>query len=528
MAKYYYENLLFNQNITAKPNIAWVCDITEVELDQNKKFYIFLCIDIHTNKIVACTTSRQVIEARNIVKCLTKAIKNRFRLIPKIKVILHSDRGTQFSSNRYNVFVKEFREYLEPSMSRENTPTDNAVAERFMQTFKSHQIDGKIIEQAIQEAIILEKHPKLVVNKYIKSLNNKPNKKSARKAPERHDKDVVVASMLMGEPLQTKAFSERFGSDIRRDEISKFKLENNKVRSLLEEIAAKKAEVVNSTPFDNKEGNVVIELIDKRLTELYELILNNQYIVRKTVEGAIEPVGEGINDNIDELRDQVKEEMLLINKKLDMLLPKPKKERKVELLRDPLDSKVLPIFLINAGNIYPKLKDLRRAQLRVCYVILYHTGLRINEIRGLTRKDLFTAIESTQFNLVHYKTKKAHIHVLSKGAVQQLKSLKNEYFIIFEKYNYQYLFGKSKPVADKTLIRMVNKDLKATCNKFNIPFNIKSHSFRVNMITNLLRVTSVQNTADIIGHSDIRSTMSYNRYSLTKKEIQDLLDKLNK
>jgi len=46
------------------------------------------------------------------------------------------------------------------------------------------------------------------------------------------------------------------------------------------------------------------------------------------------------------------------------------------------------------------------------------------------------------------------------------------------------------------------------------------------MITNLLKVTSLQNTANIIGHSDIRSTMGYNRYFLSKIEIQKLLDEL--
>lgn len=71
---------------------------------------------------------------------------------------------------------------------------------------------------------------------------------------------------------------------------------------------------------------------------------------------------------------------------------------------------------------------------------------------------------------------------------------------------------------------MVNKDLKETSQKYSIPFNIKSHSFRVNMITNLLKITSVQNTANIIRHSDIRSTMSYNRYALSKEEIQKLLE----
>jgi hypothetical protein len=32
MAKYYYENILASQNITAKPNIVWVADITSRSL----------------------------------------------------------------------------------------------------------------------------------------------------------------------------------------------------------------------------------------------------------------------------------------------------------------------------------------------------------------------------------------------------------------------------------------------------------------------------------------------------------------
>jgi integrase len=200
---------------------------------------------------------------------------------------------------------------------------------------------------------------------------------------------------------------------------------------------------------------------------------------------------------------------------------------KVQFLRDPIDFNLFPIFLVNAGNSSQRKKDLRRSQLRITYTILYHCGLRINEIRHLTHQDLIKAMDAAQFNLIHHKTKQAHIHVLPKKAVQDLKNLKAEFSIVFEKYKYQYLYGKKKPITDKNLIRMVNQDLKETCKKFNIPFNIKSHSFRVNMITNLLKVTSVQNTADIMGHADIRSTMSYNRCALSKTEIQNLLDQIN-
>ena len=112
--------------------------------------------------------------------------------------------------------------------------------------------------------------------------------------------------------------------------------------------------------------------------------------------------------------------------------------------------------------------------------------------------------------------------------MEDLKNLKNDYTIVFNKYNCKYLFGKTKPMHKKSLIRLVNADLRNTCKINNIAYNIKSHSFRVNMISHLLKVTSVQNAANIIGHQDIRSTMTYERYALTKAEIQDLLEKILK
>lgn len=244
------------------------------------------------------------------------------------------------------------------------------------------------------------------------------------------------------------------------------------------------------------------------------------------MEDAIQPAEESINENVDELRENFLEEMELLNKKIDLLLPKTKKQREIQPLRDPVDMNLFPIFFTNAGNGFTYQKDLKRAQLRITYTILYHCGLRINEIRHLTQQEILTAIDAAQFNLVHHKTKKAHIHVLSKKAIQDLKDLNVEFDIVFEKHQYKFLYGKNKPITKNALIRMVNQDLEKICENINIPFNIKSHSFRINMITNLLKVTSVQNTANIIGHSDIRSTMGYNRYSLSKIEIQKLLDEL--
>jgi hypothetical protein len=48
------------------------------------------------------------------------------------------------------------------------------------------------------------------------------------------------------------------------------------------------------------------------------------------------------------------------------------------------------------------------------------------------------------------------------------------------------------------------------------------------MIANLLKRTTVQHAAQIIGHNDIKSTMSYQRYALSKEEIQLLLEEIEK
>lgn len=114
------------------------------------------------------------------------------------------DRGTQFSSKSYNNFVKKFNDVFILSMMRENTPTNNSVAERQMRTFKEHKLDGVTIEEKPSSAAAL--NPKFnsyrsYFNLYINSLNSVPNKnKKSLIGPERYDKGSTMASMLMLDP----------------------------------------------------------------------------------------------------------------------------------------------------------------------------------------------------------------------------------------------------------------------------------------------------------------------------------------
>lgn len=200
MKKYYYENLLANQNHVVRPNIVWAADITTFELNQGKNVYAFLCIDIFTNTSIFRT---KIIPTTDIVKKLNDAIDQRFPIKPTRELIIHTDRGTQFSSQGYKNFLDQREGYIVASMSRYGKPKDNPVAERFMRTFKEHKINNITFQQELFYQIERNtkfKGYKKIFELYGKDLSLKPNLKSSPKSPERHDLDASVTSQLMIEP----------------------------------------------------------------------------------------------------------------------------------------------------------------------------------------------------------------------------------------------------------------------------------------------------------------------------------------
>ena len=107
MAKIHYNNILHSQNITARSNLVWTADITDVQLANNRNFYIFLCIDIHTNTLITYCASINIISSSTIIKKLFKEMEGDFWIERENKLIIHTDRGAQFSSKIYNAFTEK-------------------------------------------------------------------------------------------------------------------------------------------------------------------------------------------------------------------------------------------------------------------------------------------------------------------------------------------------------------------------------------------------------------------------------------
>lgn len=296
------------------------------------------------------------------------------------------------------------------SMSRVNTPKDNPVAERFMRTFKEHQINGRTFQQELFYQIEINskfKGYRKVFNFFVKNINFKPNSKSGNKSPKKYDRDASTAAMLMVEPTYSKAFSEFYGVDFRCKPVDEFKMQNNNVVSILDEIAAKRAEVVDKTPFDFYEDNLALKVIDEHLKDVYSLIQSNPDITRQYVEEAILL----IQDMLESMDD-----------KLNILLPKKRKERHTLPLRDTVYTELFEVFLTAAGSSAKYKQDLKCAQLKIAYSILFYVGLRVNEIRFFQEKDIQNAIKTSQFSVVHFKQREPHIRVISDLAVKELKN----------------------------------------------------------------------------------------------------------
>jgi len=65
-----------------------------------------------------------------------------WRCKPQLKLLIHSDQGTQYSSDDWMRFCRVHN--LEPSMSRRGNCWDNAVAESFFGSLKKERIKKRI------------------------------------------------------------------------------------------------------------------------------------------------------------------------------------------------------------------------------------------------------------------------------------------------------------------------------------------------------------------------------------------------
>jgi putative transposase len=127
------ENRLEQQFQASQPDQIRVTDIRYIKAHEG---WLYLCvvIDLCSRRVVGWSAqSRMTTDLA--LQALLMAV---WRRKPAGQVMVHSDKGSQFTSREWQTFLRQHK--LEPSMSRCGNCHDNAVAESFFQLLKRARI----------------------------------------------------------------------------------------------------------------------------------------------------------------------------------------------------------------------------------------------------------------------------------------------------------------------------------------------------------------------------------------------------
>jgi transposase InsO family protein len=120
-------------------------DITYIPLQNGSWCYLAVWQDKVTRRIIGCSL-KETMTAELVISALIKAIKKGFI---KAGAIVHSDRGSQYASNRFRELLRI--EGFRQSMSGKGNCYDNAQAESFFSRLKLELLEGGAFEN-ISEA----------------------------------------------------------------------------------------------------------------------------------------------------------------------------------------------------------------------------------------------------------------------------------------------------------------------------------------------------------------------------------------
>ena len=129
------ENILGQVFETDKKNQVWVGDITYIPTKRGF-LYLAVFIDIFSRKVVGWAMDTRIKDTL-VMSALNQAIGREH---PEKGLIVHTDRGAQYTSQRFGAMLNRHG-YIQ-SMSRKGNPYDNAIMESFYRTLKRELVQG--------------------------------------------------------------------------------------------------------------------------------------------------------------------------------------------------------------------------------------------------------------------------------------------------------------------------------------------------------------------------------------------------
>ena len=123
------EDLINRQFYAERPNHKWISDISEIKTRQGKLVFCQVR-DLYDGVIVGWSLDTRM-QAQLVLDALKLA---RHRRVDDQELIFHSDRGSQYTSQDLQKYLKKHP--MKPSMGAVGNAADNAAAESFFGQLK--------------------------------------------------------------------------------------------------------------------------------------------------------------------------------------------------------------------------------------------------------------------------------------------------------------------------------------------------------------------------------------------------------
>ncbi len=151
------DNLLGQQFNPKQENLVWAGDVTYLRTNQGW-MYLAIVMDLYSRRVIGWSIS-----GRMTVDLVERALQMSINIRqPKAGLMFHSDRGSQYTSGRFNRLLSKHK--IIASMSSVGACLDNAVVERFFGSLKN--------EWLLNIVHLTRETMKLDVEEYIRYYNH--------------------------------------------------------------------------------------------------------------------------------------------------------------------------------------------------------------------------------------------------------------------------------------------------------------------------------------------------------------------
>jgi integrase len=439
-----------------KEHISWLIGFTEIQMEE-KNLNLMICVEERTKQIKSWAIGFQPITTQNLVRKLTNAIQKESNPLS-----LWVEEKRYQESKTYQSFLED---WVSRVKAEERDRTKKESIQHYLKMILESSVEGKTLSERLWSHKNLSGHSATsIVEDFIQKWNERKMEESASNGRSNQENEKLL------------------------EEVAK--------------VEKRYAEVVEALRVDLiYEDKVKLTFLSKELEKLKTLVKGGNHSLRKLVEA-----------KTTEMNDQLREIESKWNGVGMAGFPSEKEKELAFLLWDPIPESVFQLLVFNAASRSSYQKEIRKAQFKIGYSLLYFLGLRVNELRFVTLEEIEGLLEGRDLRVNGTKSYRFQNSEFGRSGMEHLKELEPEVKLLRKEKKFQYLFGKSNPPHPKTLIRILNEDIQATCQLCDISEKITSHSFRISLISKLLKVTPLEEVIEIMGYKDIRSPSFYKQH----------------